>query len=277
MGCGSSTGSDGKIRMQKTKLPGMDEVFDEVQGFVDEVYEIQDPIDDALENLLWYTNFHKTVGATAHHCCVGIVFSLAAASNGAGVDNLFEVKPASPFLELNKSSAQGDTVKAIDAFTDYIKALTAAKDRIEPLAEKAKGFAEKAPDLPGKCKEDISNSKDLGMMEKAKAAKNTATNSKHMAKLPSLVTGLKDTIQEAFESIQGAGKELTAKKDKLSDIGKDCAAKKLEYPKDCYLECGDPINVDGNAKKRHAAQQKKMKKKNAGQKKGEDKKKDTSK
>ncbi len=264
MGCGSSTGSDGKINMKKTKLPGMDEVFDEVQGFWDEIYAIQDPIDDALDDLLYYSSFHTTVGATAHHCAVGVVFALAAASNGAGTEDLFDVKAESPFLTLNKGSAQGDTVKAIDAFTEYIKALTAAKDRIEPLAEKAKGFAEKAPDLPGKCKDDVGNAGDLGAMDKMRAVKNTATNSKHMAKLPSLVTGLKDTIQEAFESIQGAGKELNDKKGKLSDIGKNCATKKLETPKCCYLEAGEPINCEGDAKKKHAARQKKSKAKKKG-------------
>lgn len=259
MGCGSSTGSDGKIRMQKTQLEGMDEVFDQVQGLVDEIYEIQDPIDDALENLLYYSNFHKTVGATAHHCAVGIVFALAASTNGSGTEDLFDVTTESPFLTLNKKSATGDLVKAIDAFTDYVKALTAAKDRIEPLSEKAKEFAEKAPDLPGKVKDDVKNAEGLGMMAKAKAVKYTASNSKHMAKLPSTVNDFKNAIQEALESIQGAGKELNAKKGQLADIGKNCASKNLETAKCCYMEAGDPMEVDDKAKKRHAAHQKKMK------------------
>lgn len=245
--------------MKKTKLAGMDEFFDDAQGFIDEIYEIQDPIDDALENLLWHTDFEKTVGATAHHAAVGTVFSIAAQGNGAGAEDLFDVKAESPFLEINKTNASGKTANAVDDIQEYVKAFVAAKDRIAPLAEKAKSFAEKAPDLPGKAKDDLGNAGDLGAMDKIRAVKNTATNSKELAKLPAMVNGLKDTVTEALASIQGAGKELNAKKAKLAEIGKDCAAKDKTSPKDCYLAHGDPINAGGDAKKKHAAQQKRKK------------------
>lgn len=259
MGCGSSTGGDGKIQMQKTQLPGMDEFFDDAQGFIDEIYTIQDPIDDALDKLIYNCDFEKTVGANAHHCAVGVAFSMAAQANGADIDNLFDIKPEAPFLTFNKGSATGKTADAVDDLTDYIKALVDAKDRVIPLGEKAKGFAEKAPDLPGKAKDDLGNAKGLGAMAKIKAVKNTASNSKNLAKLPGMVKGLTDCIKEALASVQGATKELNAKKGQLADIGKKCAEKNLTSPKDCYLAHGDPIEASAAAKKKHAEVEKKKK------------------
>lgn len=263
MGCGSSTGSDGKIQMQKTKLAGMDEFFDDVQGFCDEVYEVIDPINDAADELMDTTDLDKVEGATVHHAMVGIVFALAAQSNGADVGNLFDVKPSPPFIEINKGSATGKTVKAIDDLMEYIKALTAAKDRIQPLAEKAKSFAEKAPDLPDKAKDELGNAGDLGAMDKIRAVKNTGANCKNMAKLPSLITDLKDTVTAALEDVQGGSKELNAKKGKLSDIGKECNSKGKATAKDCYLLCGDPIKATDAQKKKHKESQKRKQKKNA--------------
>jgi hypothetical protein len=267
MGCGSSTGAGGKIRMQKTRLTGMDDVFDDVQKILDKIYDIQDPIDDAFFKLLRYTGFEKTVGATAHHCVVGTVFAIATANGGENAADLFEVKGESPFLILNKSNAKGDLSKAIDAFTDYVKALTGAKDQIQPLADKAKEFAAKAPDLPSKAKDDIKNAEGLNMMAKAKAIKNTASNCKAMASLPSTINDFKNTIEDALMSIKASGTELNGKKDKLPDIAKNCASKKLVSAKDCYLEAGDKIEVDDKAKKRFAAQQKKQKSNKRGTKK----------
>lgn len=263
MGCGSSTGGDGKIQMQKTKLEGMDEFFDDVQGFIDEIYEIQDPIEDSKEALLESSDFEKIEGASVHHAAVGIVFALASQSNGSDVANLFKVTGSSPFLEINKSSASGGLLTSVDNLTKYIMALTAAKDRIEPLSEKAKGFAEKAPDLPDKVKGEINNAGDLGAMDKLRAVKNTSVNCKNMSKLPGLVKDFKDTIMGALADVQGAAKELEAKKSKLGDIGKKCSKDGKKTPKDCYLHSGDPIKVTDEDKKKHAAAKKRKEKKKA--------------
>lgn len=248
MGCGSSTGGDRKIRMKKTKLTGMDEFFDDVQGFIDEVYKIKDPIDDAKDDLMDSTDLDKVVGANTHHATVGVVFSLASQANGADVTNIFQILPKEPFIKINKRSAAGKTAKSVDNITDYINAFVAAQSRIEPLAQKAKSFAEKAPDLPDKAKEEVNNSGDLGAMDKLRAVKNTATNCKNMAKLPELVTELKDTVADAIAEIQAACKELNAKKGDLANIGKKCAAAKKVSPKDCYLECGDKIDDGADSK-----------------------------
>lgn len=257
MGCGSSTGGDGKINMQKTKLAGMDEFFDDVQGFIDEIYEIMDPIEDAKDELLESCDLEKVEGATAHHAAVGIVFALASQSNGSDVANLFKVVPESPFIEIEKKSASGKLLISIDNLRKYIVACTKAKDRIEPLADKAKKFAEKAPDLPDKAKDELNNAGDLGAMDKMRAVKNTSLNCKNLAKLPGLINDLKDTVTGALADVQGSTKELNAKKDKLSDIGKKCSKDSKKTPKECYLHCGDPIVVSAEDKQKHAAAQKK--------------------
>lgn len=264
MGCGSSTGSDGKIQMQKTKLAGMDEFFDDVQAFVDDVYEIKDPIDDARDELMDSTDLDKVVGANTHHATVGIVFSIASQSNGSDVGNIFEVLPKEPFIQINKGSASGKTAESVDNLTEYIKAVVAAQSKIQPLAEKAQSFAEKAPDLPGKAKDEVGNAGDLGAMDKLRAVKNTGTNCKNMAKLPGLVQELKDTVADAISEIQAACKELNAKKGDLGNIGKKCAAAKKVSPKDCYLECGDKIGSAGDDKKKWDRNQTRRKKKGKG-------------
>mmetsp|Transcript_10327 Transcript_10327/g.11778 ORF Transcript_10327/g.11778 Transcript_10327/m.11778 type:complete len:123 (-) Transcript_10327:62-430(-) len=117
--------------------------------------------------------------------------------------------------------------------------------------------------MPTKAKDDLGNAGDLGAMDKIRAVKNTATNAKQLAKLPGMVAAFKDSIMDAVKSLQGAGKELNAKKGQLTDIGKKCNESKLSSAKDCYLAHGDKIDDGGDAKKKHAVQQKKKKAKQA--------------
>lgn len=232
MGCGGSTGVDGKIQMKTTKLAGIDEFFNDVQGFVDEVYEVQDPMEEALDKLLENTGFDTIEGATAHHCAVGIVFSIAASTNGQSVEDIVTITEESPFISIDTSNATASTESAVENFKEYINSIVAAKDRIEPLIEKSKEFAEKAPDLPGKVTGEISNAGGLGAMDKIRAVRYTAANVRNTAKLPGLVNDFKDTVTEALKSVQGATKELNAKKGKLADIGAKCNKNNLESPVD---------------------------------------------
>ena len=251
MGCGSSTGADGKIAMKKTKLPAVDEFFDDVQGFIDEVYEIQDPICDAEEKLLYHTDFQDTAGANIKHAIVGLVFNIAAQGNADAIDKVVKITDKEPFISLDGSGISGDVSAGIDCVNDYIKAVIGAKDRIQPLADKGKSFAEKAPDLPGKAKDEVGNAGGLGTMDKLRAIKNTTSNVRAVAKLPTLVNDFKDTVMGAITNIQAAVKEINNKKGKMVDIGNKCAGKNLTSSRECYQECGDPIPAgDKKAKKK---------------------------
>ena len=219
MGCGTSTGEDGKIAMKTTNLPGLDEFFNDVQGFIDEIYEAQDPIDEALEQLLENTEFQEVDGATAHQAAVGTVFCLASQANGVAVEDLVTITEESPFIEIDTSKASGPPADAANNLKAYIMAIVAAKDRIEPLVKKAQEFAEKSTELPGKVQGEIKAAGGLGAMQKIKAVRYTTTNVRNVAKLPSLVNGFKDSVTEALKSIMGATKELNAKKSRLQDIG----------------------------------------------------------
>lgn len=231
--------------MKKTKLPAVDEFFDDVQAFCDDVYEIQDPINDAEEKLLWDTSFHNTDGANVKHAIVGIVFAVAAKGNLDNFDKFVKITEKSPFIALDASSATSEVKDAVDAANNYINAVIGAKDKIEPLADKAKKFAEKAPELPGKAKDELGKAAGLGTMDKIRAVRNCTGNVRAIAKLPTVVTDFKDCVMEAISNIQGAVKELNAKKGKLNDIGKKCSSKGLETPMACYGECGDPIAKTG--------------------------------
>jgi hypothetical protein len=249
MGCGGSSGSSGQIKMKKTKLGDMDEFFDDAQGLIDEIYELKDPVEEARDALLESSELEKVTCGNTHHATVGIVFAIASQSNGSDCSNAFKASAEAPYIEINKGSSSGKLLQSIDDLQAYIKALIAAKDRIEPLSKKAKEFAEKAPELPNKAKESVNNAGDLGAMDKISAIKNTATNCKNLGSLPSLVNELRLTVQNSLLEIQGASKELEESKSKLSEIGKKCSEKKLTSPKDCYLECGKEVKVSPEAKK----------------------------
>ena len=166
MGCGGS-GGDKKIRMQKTKLSDLDEVFDDAQGLIDEIYGLKDPIEDKRDALLDSTQFDKVKCGNTHHATVGIVFAMWASSKSAeDAKEAFVAKAEAPFLEINKKSASGNLVKCIDDFTEYVQALGAAQERVPALAEKAQQIAEKAPDLPDKAKSGVEGATDLGAMDK---------------------------------------------------------------------------------------------------------------
>ncbi|CAI2377454.1 unnamed protein product [Moneuplotes crassus] len=245
MGCGSSTGADGKICMKKTKLPAVDEFFDDVQGFCDEVYAIQDPIESAEDKLLYDTDFHHTDGANVKHAIVGIVFRVASLGNLDNLDKFVKITDKEPFISLDASSASSEASASIDAANDYINSVISAKDRIEPLADKAQKFAEKAPELPGKAKDELGKAAGLGTMDKIRAVRNTTGNVRAIAKLPTVITDFKDCVMEAITNIQSAVKELNSKKAKLNDIGKKCSSKGLTTAMACYQECGDPIPKTG--------------------------------
>lgn len=86
-----------------------------------------------------------------------------------------------------------------------------------------------------------------------KAMKNTASNAKALAKLPSLVTELKDTIAAAFLEIKNAGEELKDNEGKTDEVKTKCEAKKVTTPKDCYLECGKSIEATPELEKKWKA------------------------
>ena len=167
MGCGGSSGGGKKIRLQKTKLGELDEVFDDAQTVIDEVYALMDPIEEARDKLLDSTEFDKVKCGNTHHATVGIVFAMYASSKSAeDAKEAFQVTAAAPFIELNKKSASGKLVQCIDDFTAYVTALGKANERIPPLAEKAKEIAEKAPELPDKAKAGVESAEGLGAMDK---------------------------------------------------------------------------------------------------------------
>lgn len=167
MGCGGSGRGDGKIRMQKTKLSDLDEIFDDAQGLIDEIYQLKDPIEDKRDSLLDSTQFDKVTCGNTHHATVGIVFAMWASSKSSeDAKEAFVAKAEAPFIELNKKSASGDQVKCVDDFTEYVQALGAAQERIPALAEKAQQIAEKAPDLPDKAKTGTESATDLGATDK---------------------------------------------------------------------------------------------------------------
>lgn len=167
MGCGGSGGDGNKIRMQKTKLGELDEIFDDAQGLIDEIYKLMDPIEESREKLLRSSDFDQVKCGNTHHATVGIVFAMYASSKSAeDAMNAFETTTSSPFVQLNKKSASGKLVQCIDDFTAYVESLTKASERVAPLADKAKAIAEKAPDMPDKAKKGVESSADLGAMDK---------------------------------------------------------------------------------------------------------------
>ena len=250
MGCGCSLGlSKGKIKMEKTKLSTLDDVFGQVQNFVDEVYEIMDPLQERRAKLLEETELSKVVCGNTHHAIIGTIFSLIVAVKNVRIDDLFKTSFEPPFIEIDASKATGNISKCVEILLRYIKTIVDAKDRIEPLIEKAKEFSETAQDLPDKAKEEINNI-GLGPIEAIMAVKNTAFNCKQMGNLPKYLNELKDLVKCCLEEIMSAIKEINDKKSKLLQIGNICESKKFSILKDCYSECGFKIEVTPEAKKK---------------------------
>lgn len=97
--------------MKKTKLPGLDEIFDDAQGLIDEIYEIQDPIEDKRWEFLDSCEFEKVVCGNVHHATVGLLFAMAASTKGANTADMFKSTTESPYIAFNKKSATGKLSK----------------------------------------------------------------------------------------------------------------------------------------------------------------------
>jgi len=240
----------------------MDDIFGTVQKFVDEVYAVMDPINERRTQLLEETELSKVVCGNTHHAIVGTIFALLMTAKNVRIDDLIKTSFEPPFIEIDVSNAAGNISKCVEALLNYIKTLVDTKDRIEPLIEKAKEFSETAHELPDKAKEEMNNAGKLGPMEAIIAVKNTAVNCKHMANLPSLLTDLKDLVTNSLLSRSKAQSKRSTIKNKLLQIGKTCESKKLKTPKDCYVECGNKIEVTSEAKKKWEKESKKKSKAN---------------
>ena len=250
MGWGGSKGSVSRIEMKTTKLPAMDDIFGEVQKFVDEVYAIRDPLEEDRAKLLQETEITKIPWGSTHHAAVATIFSLLVTAKNPKIDELFKTSLEPPFIEIEASKATGKTLACVKALLKYIKTIVDVKDRIDPLIEKAKEFSETAKGLPDKAKDEVKNATGLGPMDAIMAAKNTTANCKHMANLPAFMNEFKDLVKCSLEEIKGAVKEINEKKAKMLQVVKDCESKKVTLPKDCYAECGNKIVETPEAKKR---------------------------
>ena len=167
MGCGGSTGNGKKIQMQKTKLADVDSFFDDTQAVIDSIYDLQDPIEDAKDELLESTGFDKVCCANTHHAIVGTVFAIYGTSKAADeAANAVDVTMSSPYISFDTSKLEGTVANDAKCLTMYITSLTKANTQIESLVDKVKTVAEKAPDLPSQAKTSLEKSKDLGAMDK---------------------------------------------------------------------------------------------------------------
>jgi ElaB/YqjD/DUF883 family membrane-anchored ribosome-binding protein len=167
MGCGGSTGSKKKIKMQITKLADVDMFFKDTQEVIDSIYELSEPIDDARDELLENTGFNKVCCASTHHAIVGVVFGVYATSKSVdNAVNAVDIKMESPFITFDTKKVSGPIAADVKALTTYIESLTKAKGKVESLGDKVKAIAEKAPELPTKAKDSLSKSKGLGAMDK---------------------------------------------------------------------------------------------------------------
>jgi hypothetical protein len=153
--------------MKKTKLAELDEVFDDAQGLLDEIYAIKDPIEETRDNFMSLTELDRVTCGNTHHATMGTLFAFFASSKSAkDAVSAVKIVPAAPFIEINGDSAAGNLALCILAFTDYVQALIEANTRILPLVEKVTAIALKAPDLPDKAKQGVQSAKDLGVMDK---------------------------------------------------------------------------------------------------------------
>ena len=250
MGWGCSLGSESRIQMKTTKLPAMDDIFREVQKFVDEVYAIRDPLEEDRARLLKETEVAKIPWGNTHHATVGILFALLVTVKNPKIDELFKTSFEPPFIEIDISKSTGKTLACVKALLKYVKTIVDVKDRIDPMIEKAKEFCDTAEGLPDKAKDEANNAVGLGPMEMIMAVKNTAINCKHMANLPKFLNDFKDLVKCSLEEIKGAVKEINEKKAKLLQLTKACETKKFTLPKDCYVEWGNKIVETPEAKKR---------------------------
>lgn len=166
MGCGGSSGSEKKIKMQTTQLPEIDEFFESAQAVVDSIYEIKDPIDDTRDDYLDSTELDEVTGGNTHHATVGLVIAIGAVGGGGNPMDLVAITPAHPFISIDGSSAGGKLKTSCDNLEAYIKALNDGAQKCPELAEKAGDLAKKSSEMPDKAKEAAGNAEGLGMMEK---------------------------------------------------------------------------------------------------------------
>ena len=167
MGCGGSKGQQEKISMQMTKLAEVDEFFNDTQGVIDNIYELKDPIDEAREDFMESTGFDEVCCGNTQHATLGTVYAIYATSKAVDdAVNAVDITMDSPFLTFSDDKVAGTLAQDTKNFTAYVNALINGSQKVLPLVDKVKTIAEKAPDLPQKSKDALSNSQGLGAMDK---------------------------------------------------------------------------------------------------------------
>lgn len=237
------------------------EKFDEIFNKAKEISEKGDKLKDGLEGqkMLIFKNTgmewlkEPSLGA-AVKCWV-----YSCAADAQNLDNFKpEVKTEEPFVEMPEDAPLNDTNKDTkNAIVEYMKNLVAAPETMKSITEDFQGVMDSANAAKDTAADDFSA---LGMMEKAKAAKNLAANMKKLksaqedlAKIPEV---LKTAAEDAKSAAAGVGEAVKDCKDvvgKTKELTGDDAKAASRIAKEVYSgDKNDKDVADAYAKKNYS-------------------------
>ena len=194
--------------------------------------EVSDPIEEAAEGSLKACKLDQTA-ATAKHCLMGVLLSMAADKN-CSLDDLkaeITILTEKPFVQFGKRFEKWDGL--VEHLPNWIIAYMEIPTKIPDIIEKI-------GDLPDKIQEGAeaaqSDFEAFSPLDKAKAI---ASAAKTASKLKSVLTSIKETV-ETFktdaEDMKTALESVKAQLEsgKLKEDGEVCNKAKLTEVKDCY-------------------------------------------
>jgi hypothetical protein len=127
-----------------------------------------------------------------------MLYAISASIEGASLTDVLKFETKSPFIGLDKKYVGKDLVHCWDAFVDYMEKMAESLQKLPELATNIAAIVEKTGALADGASGELGG---LGMMEKLKAAKALAVNSKSIAGVPALATSTANKLKATLEDI----------------------------------------------------------------------------
>jgi len=241
MGCMSSKSADAGAGYTTLGVEKLDGIFSKAQGVTDKANELKDAIAGGKNTIFKNTGMQHLKDptlATALQCW--IISSMCDCQDPEAFKP--EIKMEEPYVEIPEDAPISDTNKETKtAITEYFKACVGAPETLKTMIEEMQAIAEEAAAAKDTAADDMAA---LGMMEKAKAAKNLPMNMKKLASAQAELAEIPNVLKTATEDIQ---KAIAGLADMLTS-GKETAAKAKEAGKgtDCSTIAKDVLSGDKN-------------------------------
>jgi len=243
MGCKGSKDAkkdDKKIEydFKSTYLTKFDQLFEEARIVLEKCEKIRHGVEDTHEEGKEIAGTEKLKDPRYIETLRVLLWSLSAQGKGKIVDVGVKATSDKPYLDIDKSKLNHESVSLYDGFKEYVDTVHDSPDVLETSIKKLEELAETATEAAKNIKEEIEGA-GLGLKEKLEASVRVSKNSQLLAKQIPKVKKLPEIIKEAALDIKEIVPKLPELVAHADVVGKPAFDAGLFKPKEIFEKFHD--------------------------------------